>query len=133
MIKNLSLFNHIACFLLITNIAFAQTKLNVLVFSKTAGYRHESIGASITALTNMSKEKGFDVYFTEESSYFNEQNLKKYKVVIFLNTTGDVLNKEQEHALKDLFKLVVDMSGFMQLLIQNMIGLGIINWQVLIF
>jgi cytochrome c len=81
-------------------VSFAQSKLNVLVFSKTAGYRHESIAAGITSLTKLSKEKGFTVSFTEESSLFNEQNLRKYNVVIFLNTTGDVLNKEQEQAFE---------------------------------
>jgi cytochrome c len=78
----------------------AQTKLNVLVFSKTAGFRHESIGAGTKALTKMAKEKGFTVSFTEDAAQFNNLNLAKYKVVIFLNTTGDILNKDQEQCFE---------------------------------
>lgn len=75
----------------------AQTaKTNVLVFSKTAAFRHQSIDAGKTALARMAKEKGFGVSFTEDAETFNELNLKKYHAVVFLNTTGDVLNNEQQ-------------------------------------
>jgi len=75
----------------------AQTaKINVLVFSKTAAFRHQSIDAGKTALARMAKEKGFGVSFTEDAENFNELNLKKYHAVIFLNTTGDVLSNEQQ-------------------------------------
>ena len=72
----------------------------VLVFSKTAGFRHESIEAGIEALKKMGTEKGFIPSFTEDAQQFNTQNLKKYKAVIFLNTTGDVLNAEQQDAFE---------------------------------
>lgn len=75
---------------------FAQSKLNVLVFSKTAAFRHQSIGAGKIALEKMAKEKGFGITLTEDASLFTEQNLKKYHVVIFLSTTGDILNNEQQ-------------------------------------
>ncbi len=75
----------------------AQTaKINVLVFSKTTAFRHQSIDAGKTALAKMAKEKGFGVSFTEDAENFNELNLKKYNAVVFLNTTGDVLNNEQQ-------------------------------------
>lgn len=73
-----------------------RAKINVLVFSKTAAFRHQSIDAGKTALATMAKEKGFSVSFTEDAETFNELNLKKYNAVIFLNTTGDVLNNEQQ-------------------------------------
>lgn len=84
--------------------SFSQTKpatvkpINVLVFSKTEGFRHQSIEAGKPALTKMAKEKGFSVSFTEDASQFTEQNLKKFNTVIFLNTTGDILNNEQQTA-----------------------------------
>lgn len=77
-----------------------QQKLNVLVFSKTDGFRHESIEAGIAALEKMAEEKGFEVSFTENSEEFVESNLKNYNAVIFLNTTGDVLNRAQEEAFE---------------------------------
>jgi cytochrome c len=82
--------------LLFVNTLFAQNKINVLVFSKTAAFRHQSIGAGKIALERMAKEKGFSVSFTEDASQFTELNLKKFNTLIFLNTTGDILNNEQQ-------------------------------------
>jgi cytochrome c len=82
--------------LLFVSTAFAQTKINVLVFSKTAAFRHQSIEAGKTAIAKMAKEKAFGVSFTEDASQFTELNLKKFNTVIFLNTTGDILNNEQQ-------------------------------------
>jgi len=72
----------------------------VLVFSKTAGFRHESIEAGIEAIRKMGEEKGFQPSFTEDASQFNTANLKNYAAVIFLNTTGDVLNAKQQDAFE---------------------------------
>lgn len=79
---------------------FAQTKFSVLVFSKTAAFRHQSIEAGKAAITKMGKEKGFGVSTTEDASQFTEQNLKNYHTVIFLSTTGDVLDKDQQTAFE---------------------------------
>lgn len=73
----------------------AQTA-RVLVFSKTEGFRHASIDAGKKALTQMANEKGFAVDFTEDASQFITANLKRYNAVLFLSTTGDVLNNEQQ-------------------------------------
>ena len=73
-----------------------KSKINLLVFSKTEGFRHESIEAGKEALTKMSNEKGFDITFTEDAELFNQKELKMYNAVVFLNTTGDVLNDEQQ-------------------------------------
>ncbi len=86
--------------LFFVNSLFAQTKLNVLVFSKTAAFRHQSIEAGKKALDKMAKEKGFGVSFTEDASQFTEANLKKFNTVIFLNTTGDILNNEQQNSFE---------------------------------
>lgn len=86
--------------LFFVNSLFAQTKLNVLVFSKTAAFRHQSIEAGKKALEKMAKEKGFGVSFTEDASQFTEANLKKFNSVIFLNTTGDILNNEQQNSFE---------------------------------
>lgn len=88
-------------FCMVFQTADAQNaKVNVLVFSKTASFRHESIAAGKTALEKMAKEKGFGVSFTEDAGQFNERNLKKYNTVVFLNTTGDVLTNEQQVAFE---------------------------------
>nr|WKN39203.1 ThuA domain-containing protein [Tunicatimonas sp. TK19036] len=84
--------------LLIDPLTYATTKgnINVLVFSKTAGYRHESIEAGIEAIKKLGKERDFKVEATEDASIFTEKKLKKFNVIVFLNTTQDILNDEQQ-------------------------------------
>ena len=71
-------------------------KPKVLVFSKTEGFRHASIEAGKAAFEKMASEKGFIAEFTEDASRFTNANLKQFNAVVFLNTTGDVLNNEQQ-------------------------------------
>ena len=68
----------------------------ILVFSKTAGFRHGSIEAGIASLEKMGKEKNFAVVATEDATFFTEDLLKQYSTVVFLNTTGDILNDVQQ-------------------------------------
>ena len=72
----------------------------LLVFSKTAGFRHSAIPNGIAAIQKLGSENGFDVDTTENATYFNDDSLKKYSAVIFLNTTGDVFNNSQEIAFE---------------------------------
>ncbi len=72
----------------------------VLVFSKTKGYRHESIEAGKLSLMVLGKSNGFDVDTTENANLFNEENLKRYQAVIFLSTTMDVLDVVQQADFK---------------------------------
>lgn len=71
-------------------------KPRILIFSKTAGYRHSSIGVGKEAIMKLGNENGFEVDTTENADYFNEDSLKKYAAVVFLHTTGDLLNNYQE-------------------------------------
>jgi type 1 glutamine amidotransferase len=72
----------------------------VLVFSRTAGYRHESIEAGIGALRRLGEQHGFRVEATEAAERFDDATLANYRVVVFLNTTGDVLNAGQQAAFE---------------------------------
>lgn len=82
----------------------------VLIFSKTAGYHHASIPAGIAAIQKLGAENNFKVDTTTDASLFTKKNLKKYAAVIFLNTTGDVLNDEQQAAFE---KYIRSGKGFM--------------------
>jgi cytochrome c len=68
----------------------------ILVFTKTAGFQHQSIPAGIVAIQRLGAAHGFDVDTTDNPAYFTEDSLQKYAAVVFLNTTGDVLNNYQE-------------------------------------
>jgi cytochrome c len=72
----------------------------VLVFTKTKGFHHESIPAGIAAVQKLGKDHGFSVDTTTDATYFKESTLKKYKAVIFLNTTGNVLNGDEQVQLE---------------------------------
>jgi cytochrome c len=68
----------------------------ILVFSKTTGYRHESIGEGHAALRKLCKENGYMIDSTEDASDFTEKNLKRYAAVVFLSTTGNLLEPAQK-------------------------------------
>jgi type 1 glutamine amidotransferase len=72
----------------------------VLVFSKTTGFRHDSIPQGIAAITELGAEHGFAVDSTEDAARFTEAILGRYKVVVFLNTTGDVLAPAEKSAFE---------------------------------
>lgn len=76
----------------------------VLIFSKTNGWRHESIPAGIDAIKKLGAENHFLVDATEDSLAINTENLKQYQVIIFLNTTGNILAEKQELALQEFMK-----------------------------
>ncbi|MDE0961237.1 MAG: ThuA domain-containing protein [Planctomycetota bacterium] len=69
---------------------------SILVFSRTAGFRHGSIKAGQKAIRAIGEQNGFQVQVTEDPALFSESELKKHQVVVFLNTTQDVLAKPQE-------------------------------------
>jgi len=73
---------------------------NALIFSKTAGFRHDSIPAGIQAIKDLATANNFTVTATEDAAMFNDTELAKYEVVIWLSTTGDVLNADQQAAFE---------------------------------
>jgi glucose/arabinose dehydrogenase/cytochrome c551/c552 len=87
---------------------FAQTK--VLVFSKTAGFRHGSIVPGKLAIMKLGQENNFAVDTTEDASKFTDAVLKEYNAVVFLNTTGDVFNNVQQAAFE---RYIQSGGGFM--------------------
>lgn len=76
-------------------------KRNVLVFSKTRGFRHDSIPDGRRAIYKIADERNWTVTFTEDSTWFEEKKLKAFDALVFLCTTGDVLEDEQQRALEN--------------------------------
>ncbi len=68
----------------------------ILIFSKTAGFRHESIQVGKEAILKIAAENNILADTTENAAYFHEDSLKRYSAIIFLNTTGDILDYRQE-------------------------------------
>lgn len=89
----------VAAFLFFQTTVFSQNPLDgqrVLVFSKTAEFRHASIPTGKDFFLKLAEANHFSVDTTEDATVFNEKNLKNYRLVVFLNTTGDVLTNEQQ-------------------------------------
>ena len=90
--------------LMATHAAQAE-QFSVLVFSKTAGWHHESVNAGVSALQDLGKLHDFNVFWTEDANrVMNDTELAKYKAVVFLLTTGDVLNEQQQAAFERYIK-----------------------------
>ena len=77
-----------------------EARFRVLAFSMTAGFRHSSIDEGHAALDVLAEDNDFQVDHTEDPSVFTEEILAAYDTVLFLSTTGDVLNEDQQDAFE---------------------------------
>ncbi|MES2458032.1 MAG: ThuA domain-containing protein [Bacteroidota bacterium] len=101
--------NLVLLLLLIFSAGSVQAKKKILVFCKTAGFHHGSIKPGVVALFKMAAENKFDMDTTTDATNINAENLKKYHAVLFLNTTGDILNEVQQAAFE---KYIQSGKGF---------------------
>ncbi|MER5457673.1 lectin [Micromonospora sp. NPDC002389] len=90
----------LACTAPATPASAADAPYDVLVFSKTAGFRHDSIAVGTQAIRDLGAANSFTVTATEDAAAFTTGNLAQYEAVVFLNTTGDVLNATQQTAFE---------------------------------
>jgi Trehalose utilisation len=59
-------------------VAARSQESRVLVFSRTAGFRHSSIGVGLAAIRKLGQENGFSVDATEDASAFTSKNLAQW-------------------------------------------------------
>jgi len=85
---------------LISAVSSQAQQFKVLLFTKTAGFHHQSIHEGVDGIRSLASRHNFTVDWQEDGAVFNEANLKKFDAVIFLNTTGDILNAEQQTAFE---------------------------------
>ena len=79
----------------------------MLVFTRTAGYRHDSIPAAVAAIRELASRHGIEVEHTEDAGVFRADTLARFKAVGFVNTTGNVLDRAQQRA----FEAFVEVGG----------------------
>nr|MDQ5873006.1 ThuA domain-containing protein [Acidobacteriota bacterium] len=72
----------------------------LLVFTRTTGFRHDSIPDAIAAVRQMAAESGLTVDATEDPAVFHDVGLSPYRAMVFLLTTGDVLGDEEKRAFE---------------------------------
>ncbi len=87
---------------LVANIALAQNRpqFKALLFTKTDGFHHESIHEGVDAIRQLALRHTFSVDWQENASVFSDERLKNYDVIIFLSTTSNILNDEQQAAME---------------------------------
>jgi type 1 glutamine amidotransferase len=86
---------------------------HILIFSKTTGFRHDSIEAATTAIRDIvassgtvssdtvsSEYGGITADATEDAGAFTDDNLTKYDALAFLSTTGELFDDTQRSALE---------------------------------
>jgi type 1 glutamine amidotransferase len=78
----------------------ARAGTRVLVFSRTKGFRHTSIPDGVAAVTALGAKHGFAVEATEDPTLFTDQSLRRFAAVVFMSTTGDVLDGPQQAAFE---------------------------------
>jgi len=81
----------------------------VLIFTKTKGFRHQSIEKGRAVIASLLLDQNIQIDSTENAEKFTLNNLKKYKALIFLNTTGDLFDDNQQKAL---IKYIEQGGGF---------------------
>jgi PKD repeat protein/glucose/arabinose dehydrogenase len=81
----------------------------VLVFTKSEGGQHPATAAGVAAIKDLGQQQRFAVQVTDDANKFDQEHLKQYRTVVFLNTAGDVLNDTQQAAFEAYY---ADGGGF---------------------
>lgn len=76
----------------------------ILLFTKTTGYRHDSIGAGIELIQSSARDSGIGVDHTEDEADFGADNLNRYAAVVWLQVSGDVLDEAGRQAFDDYLR-----------------------------
>ena len=75
--------------------------MRLLIFSKTTGFRHDSIPAGVAALRKLAAENGYDSEATEDAGVFTPEGLEGYAALVFLSTSGALFDEAQKDALRE--------------------------------
>jgi type 1 glutamine amidotransferase len=77
-----------------------QKQFKALIVTTTNGWHHESLHYGVVALEEMATRNFFDVVLFQDPNSFTDTFLKQFQVIIFLNTTGDILNASQQKVME---------------------------------
>jgi type 1 glutamine amidotransferase len=74
----------------------APKSFRALVFTKTTGFRHDSIPSGVAAIRRLASRHAFRVDTTNDARRFTASSLRRYDVVVFLSTTGTPIKDEAQ-------------------------------------
>lgn len=100
----------IALAMLLASVASHAAQFRVLMITTTDGWHHESINDAVPAIRTLAQKHFFEVVWEENiDRMFTEDGLKDFDVILFVSTTGDILNAEQQ---KTMEKFIQSGKGF---------------------
>lgn len=73
---------------------------SLLLFHRTAAFRHDSIEAGIQSIAQLARQAGFGLAATRDGDEFTDEKLAGFGAVAFLSTTGNVLDPAQQAAFE---------------------------------
>src|SRR6476659_3118417 len=88
------------CLMSIQSSAQAKKQFNALLITKTAGWHHESINEGVSAIKTLGEKNFFNVTWNQDGVPITEKYLQNFQVIIFLNTTGDIFNPDEQKAIE---------------------------------
>jgi type 1 glutamine amidotransferase len=100
--KNILVYGVLLCLVVfqVENISAVKPENRVLIFAKTKGFFHTSIPKGMVTLMKICQQDGIQVDTSRDAAVFTDERLSQYKTVVFLNTTGDILNDVQQAAFE---------------------------------
>lgn len=86
-------------------ISFSEQPVSILLFSKTNGFRHgDAIESSKKMFDELAEKNNWFLFETENGAVFNSDQLAKFDVVIWNNSTGQVLKEKQRKAFEEFIE-----------------------------
>ena len=90
--------------LLISSNTFAQKQFKVLMITTTRGWHHESLHAGVVAIQQLAARNSFEVVLLENPTGFTDKYVEQFQAILFLNTTGDIFNAEEQKVMERFIK-----------------------------
>ncbi|HEY0973169.1 MAG TPA: ThuA domain-containing protein [Solimonas sp.] len=75
----------------------------VLVYTRTASFRHNSIPTAIASIQSLGAGHGFAVDASEDPTVYTDANLAQYAVIAFVNTTGTIVDSAEQRGAIERF------------------------------
>ena len=95
---------------------------SILVYSRTAGWRHDSIDEAWAAIAAIANKRGWSVTFAEDESWFDASRLANFDAVVFALSSGNTLSPDRRSNFRSF---VENGGGFVGL---HSSGDGTMEW-----
>ena len=85
---------------LIVSLQSHAQQFEVLIITETAGWHHESIDAGIKAINGLAATHNFTAVRQQKAMPITLDRLNQFEAVVFLSTTKDIFNDEEQAAFE---------------------------------